>query len=73
MSRVNPLELNSALGSVLRHDLADLIHLGIREAVVDHFEYLEAGLPGKEDQQRNHASIPIVFKPSLLVVNCDAL
>ena len=67
------IEYNSALRCVLRHDLADLILLGNKEAVVEHFECLETGLPSKEDQQRIDAFFPTVSKPNQLPFNCNAI
>ena len=65
--------VKSALGCVLRDDFADLILLGVREFVVVHFERLETGLTGKKDQQRSHAPISIVFKPTFLVFKIQVL
>ena len=67
------LAFHLALGCVLVDDLVDLGFLGFRERVLVHGECLETGLPGKEHQQRSHASIPIVRKPSFLGNNYESL
>ena len=49
----------------LPHDIADLLFLGVSEAVATHLEFRESGLPGEQDEQQCHALVPSE-KPSSL-------
>ena len=64
-----------ALRCGLGHDLADLLLPSSRVLVVlvAHDEFLEPCLPGEEDEQWINASIPIIFKPSILLDYLEGL